>query len=76
MATEPLSERSPSVIDIVGHAFGVCTRVIRIEVLMNVEDEFCGAAIRIRNLKERVGGPIRDESSCRGPVVTRKKNVL
>lgn len=60
----------------IGDAFSVGARVVRVEILMNVEDEIVDGTIRIGDLAESIGRPVRDKGLSAGPVVTRHKNQL
>jgi hypothetical protein len=72
---EPCTESLKDV-DVVGGASGVGARSVGVEVLVHVEDEVGGAAVKVGDLGELVTGAVGDESAGVGPLVAGKENLV
>ena len=76
MTPKVLSQRSERSIDVIGDAIGGGTRVVGIEVLVNVEDEVGVTAVGVLNPRKSVCTSIGDELLGAGPVVPGKQADL
>ena len=72
---EPCTESLEDV-DVVGGASGVGARSVGVEVLVHIEDEVGGAAVKVGDLRELITGAVGDESAGVGPLVARKENLV
>lgn len=72
---EPCTESLKDV-DVVGGASGVGARSVGVEVLVHVEDEVGGAAVKVGDLGELITRAVGDESAGVGPLVTGKENLV
>ena len=61
---------------VVRDAVGVGTAIVRVEVLVYIEDQVGNASIRVRHFAQGIGRTIRDESLSRRPVVSWKEDEL
>ena len=51
-------------------------RSVGVEVLVHIEDEVGGAAVKVGDLRELITGAVGDESAGVGPLVARKENLV
>jgi hypothetical protein len=72
---EPRAESLEDV-DVVGGAGGVGAGSVGVKVLVHVEDEVGGAAVKVGDLGELVAGAVGDESTGVGPLVAREENLV
>jgi hypothetical protein len=72
---EPRAESLEDV-DVVGGAGGVGAGTIRVKVLVHVEDEVGGAAVKVGDLGKLIAGAVGDESTGVGPLVAGKENLV
>ena len=52
------------------------SRVVRVEVLVDIEDKVGDTSIGVRHLAQRICGAVGDKGLSRGPVVTGKEDEL
>jgi len=76
VASKPLSQRSESISDVVCDAIGGGSRVVGIEILVDVEHKVCDGAVGIGHQVESSSGTIGDEGCGRSPVVPWKEAYL
>lgn len=57
-------------------ALYMSSRVIEVEIFMNVKNETCDASVWILNFVQCIGRTVGNESLCRCPAVTRKQYHL
>lgn len=65
--TQPVAERREGV-DVVGRAGRVRAGIVRVEVLVHVEDQVRRAAVEVRHFDQRAAGAVGDERPGRGEV--------
>ena len=63
-------------VDVVGGASGVGAGSIGVQVLVDVEDEVGGAAVKVGDLGELIAGAVGDESTGVSPLVTGEENLV
>ena len=63
-------------VDVVGGASGVGAGSVGVQVLVHVEDQVGGAAVKVRHLGESIAGTVGDECTGVGPLVARKENLV
>jgi hypothetical protein len=62
--------------DVVGGAGGVGAGSVGVKVLVHVEDEVGGAAVKVGDLGELIAGAVGDEGAGVGPLVAGKENLV
>lgn len=76
VGAEPAGERCPSVLDVVGDTLSVSSRVVAVEVLVDVEDQVGGGSVEIFDGGEGSGGTAGHECLSRSPVVAGEEDHL
>jgi hypothetical protein len=62
--------------DVVGGAGGVGAGSVGVKVLVHIEDEVGGAAVKVGDLRELIAGAVGDEGAGMGPLVAGKENLV
>jgi hypothetical protein len=75
VGTEPSTE-SVEGVDVVGGASGVSSGSVRVEVLVDIEDQVGGAAIEVLDLGESGARTVGDVSGGVGPLVAGKEDLV
>ena len=76
IGTEPSGKRLPCVVDVIRNAICMGTRVVGVEVLVNIEDQASLRAIGVCNFVQGICRTIRDEGLSGCPVVSWEKYEL
>jgi len=73
--TEPVAE-SGKRIGVVSSASSVGAAVVRVEVLVYVEDEVCRAAVEVGDFDQSATGTVRDKGTCRSEVGAGEEDLV
>ena len=72
---QPVAQRREG-LGVVGRARRVRARVVRVEVLVHVEDQVRRAAVEVGHFDQRAAGAVGDEGACRSEVCAWKQNFV